>query len=107
MNLPIEMMADAASWVLVAAGCFFLLAGGIGVLRLPDFYTRTHAAGLIDTLGLMLPLAVLALQMGATQGALKVVLILLLVVLTVPTTTHAIARAARHQDLLEEESEEK
>ena len=93
-----DLILNVASWLLLGAGCFFLLAGGIGILRLPDFYTRTHAVSLIDTLGVMLPLAALALQMGWTQSTLKVVLISLFLLITVPTTTHAISRAARHHD---------
>ena len=37
--------------VSMGAGLFFVLAGTIGVLRLPEFYTRLHAAGMTDTLG--------------------------------------------------------
>ncbi len=91
-------IVDVVSWVLVVAGCFFLLAGGVGILRLPDFYTRIHAAGLIDTLGVLLPLIALVLQMGMVQSVFKVALIALFLLVTVPTTTHAISRAARHHD---------
>ena len=96
MNPMNEVVINAASWTLIGVGCFFLIVGGIGALRMPDFYTRAHAVGLIDTLGVLAPLAGLALQMGMVQATLKVVLILLLLLVTVPTTTHAIARAARH-----------
>ncbi len=94
----IETVLYVSGWVLLVTGCLFLLAGGVGMLRLPDFYTRTHAAGLIDTLGVALPLAVLAVQMGLVQGAGKVVLILLFLLVTAPVTTHAITRAARYHD---------
>ena len=93
-----EMVINVVSWVLLVGGCFFLLVGGIGILRLPDFYARTHAVSLIDTLGVLLPLTALALQMGWVQSTFKVVLIFLFLLITSPTTTHAIARAARHHD---------
>ncbi len=93
-----EMALDITSWVLLGAGCLFLFAGGVGMLRLPDFYTRTHAVGLIDTLGVLLPLVALALQMGWVWSTFKVALIFLFLLITTPATTHAIARAARHHD---------
>jgi len=46
---------------------FFVLAGTLGVLRLPDFYTRLHAAGMTDTLGAELILLGLIIQSGFTQ----------------------------------------
>ena len=94
----IEMALHVAGWVLVGTGSLFLLSGGIGLLRLPDFYTRTHASSLIDTLGVLLPTVALALQVGLVQGVFKIMLIVLLLLITAPVTTHAIARAARHHD---------
>ena len=52
-----EILADILSWLLILGGCFFCLTGGIGLLRLPDYYTRCHAAGMTDTLGANLLLA--------------------------------------------------
>jgi len=49
-----EVIADAISWVLIALGSFFLVSGAIGLIRMPDVYTRMHAASVIDTLGAML-----------------------------------------------------
>ena len=46
-----EAVLDLVSMVLLLAGSAFVLIGGIGVLRLPDFYTRIHGAGITDTLG--------------------------------------------------------
>ena len=94
----VETALYAIGWALAGAGSLFLLAGGVGILRLPDFYTRTHAVGVIDTLGIGLPLVALALQMGLVKGVFKVVLILLFLLITTPVTTHAITRAARHHD---------
>ena len=44
----IAAIADILSWVCIAGGSLALLTGGIGVLRLPDVYTRMHAAGITD-----------------------------------------------------------
>ena len=53
---------DIVSWVLLVSGGIFCVIGGIGILRLPDFYTRTHGASLTDTLGASLMLAGLGVQ---------------------------------------------
>ena len=76
------------------AGAAFLLIGAFGILRLPDFYTRLHPAGIVDTLGAGLILAGLTLQAGWTLIAAKLVLIFVLLMLTSPTACHATARAA-------------
>lgn len=82
------------SLVVVAAGAFFLLVGSIGIIRLPDFYTRTHATSKSDTLGLMLVLAGLAIHEGFDLNSVKLLLVLAFVVLTNPVGAHALARAA-------------
>jgi len=78
----------------IIAGLFFVLAGTLGVLRLPDFYTRLHAAGMTDTLGAELILLGLIIQAGFTQMSLKLLLVAFFLLLTSPTATHAIAHAA-------------
>lgn len=88
------LLIDLLSWVLLAGGSFFILTGSIGLLRMPDFFSRTHPAGLIDTLGASLIIGGLILQSGATQVSIKLVLILILLFLTSPTATHALAQAA-------------
>ena len=88
------LLADALSWVLLAAGGFVVVVGGIGVLRLPDLYTRLHAAGVTDTLGAFLVLSGLALQAGWSLVAVKLIMIWLLLLFTGPVSSHALARAA-------------
>lgn len=78
----------------LAAGLFFLMAGTIGVLRLPDFYTRLHAAGMTDTLGAELILLGLIFQSGFSQMTLKLLLVAFFLLVTSPTATHAVAHAA-------------
>lgn len=75
-------------------GLFFVLAGTLGVLRLPDFFTRLHAAGMTDTLGAELILLGLIIQEGFTQLSLKFVFVSIILLLTSPTATHAVANAA-------------
>ena len=80
--------------VLVLSGVFFLIMGGVGLLRFPDFYTRMHAAGKCDTLGVLLVLIGLALFEGLTLSSAKILLIAVFMFMTSPTATHAIARSA-------------
>lgn len=87
---------DILSWLLLLGGGVFLVTGGIGVLRLPDFFTRLHAAGLTDTLGAALTLLGLVLQAGLTLVTLKLLLIFAFLFFTSPTATHALAKAALH-----------
>jgi multicomponent Na+:H+ antiporter subunit G len=92
------MMADAvgiASWILIAGGAIFCTIGALGMLRMPDFYTRMHAASVIDTLGAGLMLLGMMLQSGLTLVTVKLLMISLLLFFTSPTATHALARAAR------------
>lgn len=87
---------DILSWALILGGVFFSVAGGIGMIRMPDLFTRMHAAGLIDTLGLGLIAIGLMLQAGWTIVTVKLVLLLAFVFFTGPTGTHALAKAALH-----------
>ncbi len=88
-----------ASWFLLASGAFFCVVGGLGILRLPDFYSRQHAAGITDTLGSSLLLIGLMLQSGLSLNAAKLVMILLFLISTSPVATHAIAQAAKQSGL--------
>ncbi len=88
------LLIDILSWALLVGGSFFILTGGIGLVRLPDFFSRTHAAGMIETLGATLIIGGLILQSGFTQVTIKLVLILIFMFLTSPTATHALAQAA-------------
>jgi multicomponent Na+:H+ antiporter subunit G len=88
------MLVDALSWVLLVAGGFFCVVGAVGMLRMPDFYTRMHAASVIETLGAGLILMGLMLQAGLTLVAAKLGMVALLIFFASPTATHALARAA-------------
>lgn len=85
---------DIVSWILLVAGGLFCIVGGIGLLRMPDFYTRVHAASVTDTLGVGLILLGLILQAGWTLVAVKLAVIGLLIFFTSPAATHALAKAA-------------
>ena len=84
----------AVSMLLVSLGVFFLVAGAVGLIRFPDFYTRMHAAGKCDTLGSLLVLTGLAVHQGLDLASVKLIIVAVLIFVTSPTATHAIARAA-------------
>lgn len=90
------VLVDILSWVLLLAGGAFLVTGGIGLLRLPDFFARLHATGLTDTLGTALTMLGLILQAGLTLVSVKLFLIFAFLFFTGPTATHALAKAALH-----------
>ncbi|MDQ4116025.1 MAG: monovalent cation/H(+) antiporter subunit G [Actinomycetota bacterium] len=83
------------SGVLVVLGALVALSGAVGLLRLPDFYTRIHAVSLTDTAGLGLILLGLLLRAPEWGVAIRLLLVLAFLVLTSPTATHALAQAAR------------
>lgn len=85
---------DGLSWVFLVAGGVFCLIGAVGLLRMPDFYTRMHAASVIDTLGAGLILLGLLLQAGLTLISVKLIFLAVLIFFASPTATHALARSA-------------
>ncbi len=87
------MLLTAITLVLLAGGVFFFTVGTIGLLRLPDVYTRMHATAKCDTLGLGLILAGLAIYSGISLNSAKLLMIAAVVWLTNPTATHVIAKA--------------
>ena len=87
-------LLDLASWILLVAGGLACAIGGLGMLRMPDFYTRIHAASVSDAVGAGLVLAGLLLQAGSVLVALKLLVVGLLIFFTSPAATHALARAA-------------
>lgn len=88
------MILDWASWACLLAGGFFCIVGALGLVRMPDFYTRMHAASVTDTLGAGLILFGLILQAGWTLVMAKLLIIVLLIAFTSPTATHALAKTA-------------
>ena len=92
-------IVDGLSWICLVTGGFLVLVAGIGLLRLPDFFTRLHAAGITDTMGAGLVLLGLALQSGLSIVTVKLLLFFGFLIFTSPTATHAIAKAAMHGKL--------
>jgi multicomponent Na+:H+ antiporter subunit G len=89
-----ELLLYAASWFCLMAGSAFCVIGGIGMIRMPDFYSRSHAASLTDTLGAALILLGLGLQAGPSLVAVKLLFVLVFLYITSPTSAHALVKSA-------------
>ena len=103
-----EIVLDGLSWLCIVGGLFFMLVGTLGLLRMPDVYTRLHAAGMTDTMGAGLLLLGMGLQtiIGIVDGdgqhwfvLFRLVFVYAFLLFTSPIATHAVARAALHGGL--------
>jgi len=92
----VNLVLDVLSWALLLAGGAFCMIGALGLVRMPDFFTRMHAASITETLGAGLLLLGMMLQAGFTLVTVKLVIILLVLWATGAVATHALARAALH-----------
>lgn len=100
------MLVDLVSWVLLLLGGFFVFVGGVGVLRMPELYTRMHASGVTDSIAPILVLLGLMLQAGFTLISVKLVAILIFLLLTGPTASNALASAALLAGTKEKDSQQ-
>lgn len=89
-----SLFVDGLVWICLLAGGFFVLVGGVGLLRMPDVFSRSHAAGVTDTLGAALVLLGLMIESGFSLNLAKLVLILFFLLFTSPVSSHALAHAA-------------
>ena len=100
-----EFIINAVVIILMLFGCLFFLGGAVGIIRMPDFYSRLHPAGKLDTLGIMAMVAGLALynlhdfSLGTVLVSIKMVLIIFFVFLSCPTATHSIVDAGMRAGL--------
>lgn len=109
----IVLIFDIVSWVCLVGGSLFAVVGGIGIIRLPDFYARLHGGGITDTLGaglVVMGLTLQALKVGVQQLiehgladglepgpwliAVKLVMILFFLLISSPSSCHALAQSA-------------
>lgn len=93
-----DWLVWGVSWVLLLIGCIFVVTGAVGMIRMPDLYTRLHAASVTDTGGAIAISLALILQsvfvFGSAMAAIKVLLILFFTLITSPTASHALAKTA-------------
>ena len=70
-----ENIIKILSWILMVIGLLFCAIGVLGMFRMPDLFSKQHAAGLIDTLGFLSISFSLALQGGLSVISLKIILL--------------------------------
>ncbi len=85
---------DILSWILLLAGGALVVIGGVGIVRFPDVFTRSHAAGVTDTGGAGLILIGLMLQVEPGLITVKLALILIFIFFTGPTATFSLIHTA-------------
>ncbi len=99
-----EMFVDITSGVFIFIGCLFLLAGSVGLIRMPDLYTRIHAASVTDTGGATFIILGLLVQGVFVYEdfivVVKLLLVLLFVCFTAPTASHALAKLALMENII-------
>lgn len=94
-NTIIALIAIA----MILVGLFFLFVAAVGVLRLPDVFTRSHAVSLTDSLGALFLLSGLAIYEGFSTNSVKILVVLVLLYLLNPVIAHATVRSARRTGL--------
>jgi len=96
---------DTLVTILILLGLLFFTGGTVGILRFPDFYSRLHPAGKLDTLGSLLMMMAFALyglhhvNLANVLTSLKMMLIIVFVFLSSPTAVHAIVDAGMRAGL--------
>ena len=99
LNELSEVALSLIAGGLILVGLFFLFVAAVGVLRLPDLFTRSHAVSLTDSLGALFRLGGLALYPGLSAKLVKILIVLVLLYLLNPVITHATVRAALRSGL--------
>jgi len=92
----VSNITEIVSGAFLVIGAGAMLVGGVGILRMPDLFTRLHAVGIIDTLGVAAILIGLAFMAGWGLVLIKLIIIFALLMLLNPSASHALARAAVH-----------
>ena len=89
-----EYLSEIFSWIFILLGSFLILVGSIGLIRLPDFWSRLHGASITDTGGVLFLLIGMMIQAGSIWIFLKLVAIGIFLFVSSPTASHAIVNAA-------------
>jgi multicomponent Na+:H+ antiporter subunit G len=90
------LVLDVLAWAALLSGSFFIVVGAVGMHRMPDVFTRTHAASLIDALGVGLLGIGMLLQADDWAVAVRIAIIVLVSMVASAVAAHALARAALH-----------
>jgi multicomponent Na+:H+ antiporter subunit G len=88
-----NLMEQLLTFILVGGGSLFVLLAGVGLLRMPDLFTRMHPSSKAATLGTVLILIGVAVHFEDWAITVRAVLICLFLFLTAPVAAHIIGRA--------------
>ncbi len=99
----IQLVLDALTWVFVITGALFCMISAYGLIKMPDFYTRTHAASLGDTMGAGLILVGLMFAAPSMLVVVKLAFTLAFLWFTGPIATHALVKAGYARGLAVED----
>ena len=94
MNIVLDLLSSLC----LLLGGLLCVTGGVGMLRLPDFFTRLHAASVTESLAAPLLIVGIMLDTGWSLDTAKLVLVIVIMFVASPTITHALCRAAAHGD---------
>ena len=94
-----DVVSSYLSNLMLIVGSLFLLIGAIGLIRMPDVFTRMHAASIMETAGASLIIIGLIINTGFTVVSLKLIIIMLAIFYISSVATHALARACIHDNL--------
>ncbi len=92
------MIKEIITVILLIVGCFFFLAGTLGVLRFPDLFSRLHALTKADNLGLGFIAAGMALHIASPWAVLKILSIWFFTLLASSTSCYLIARFQKEKE---------
>lgn len=94
----IALIQEIVAGIFIVSGLFFFLVGVLGLLRMPDVFSRIHTTTKGDTLGVGLIIIGLMVLSGFTFLSFKLFITLLLVWVTTPTAAHLIAKSEYEKD---------
>ena len=94
-----ELLIELFSYFFISIGSILILIGSIGLLRLPDVFSRIHAVGMIDTAGIGFIILGLLLHSGCSNTSIKLIIMGAILFFTSPISGHAVAISAKQNDL--------
>ena len=94
-----ELVADILSWFFLVTGGLACIIGVVGILRMPDAYTRLHASSVMETVGVGFILIGLFLQSDHWTVLVRLAVVAFVLLFTSPVTSHAVARAMKHRKI--------
>jgi multicomponent Na+:H+ antiporter subunit G len=90
----LAVFPEYLAYTLIAAGCFCVITSVMGLFRMPDLYTKCHAAGITDAMGMILIFSGCMILFGATFASLKIFILMIILLITNPTSTYTLTSAA-------------